>query len=80
MITPAYRIMAHANSGYEALLCLVCNRISWNPNDVKQRYCGACHQCLDDVPADYVQGQVRGVAPTFMLVPAEQEEQRDEPS
>ncbi|WP_233854149.1 hypothetical protein [Paraburkholderia sp. HD33-4] len=28
--------------------CRLCGRISWNPNDVEQRYCGACHVFHDD--------------------------------
>jgi len=23
--------------------CPVCGRTSWNPNDARERYCGACH-------------------------------------
>lgn len=26
-----------------AILCLVCGLISYNPNDVKEKYCGHCH-------------------------------------
>ena len=28
----------------EAILCLRCNRVSHNPSDISERYCGACHQ------------------------------------
>lgn len=28
--------------------CLACGAVSWNPHDVEQRYCGACHRVLDD--------------------------------
>ncbi len=27
--------------------CLICDRVSWNQNDVKEKYCGACHQYHD---------------------------------
>jgi len=27
----------------QAILCGVCKYISWNPNDVKEGYCGKCH-------------------------------------
>jgi hypothetical protein len=27
----------------KSITCLICNRISHNPNDVKHRYCGCCH-------------------------------------
>lgn len=29
--------------------CLVCKRTSWNPNDVKNKYCGGCHRYHDDL-------------------------------
>ena len=28
----------------KAIKCLVCNLTSWNKNDVKEKYCGGCHQ------------------------------------
>jgi hypothetical protein len=28
--------------------CLTCMRVSWNPNDVAQRYCGFCHVFHED--------------------------------
>jgi len=31
----------------EGLKCLVCERTSWDKNDVKNRYCGNCHQYHD---------------------------------
>jgi hypothetical protein len=31
------------------LTCPICGRTSYNPNDLAERYCGACHLCLDDV-------------------------------
>jgi hypothetical protein len=30
-----------------AILCFTCGRISHNPNDVEQKYCGACHRFHD---------------------------------
>ena len=33
--------------GGQALKCLKCGMVSYNPNDVKQRYCGKCHEFLD---------------------------------
>ena len=32
--------------------CLVCGRTSWNENDVKNRYCGNCHQYHDIMERD----------------------------
>jgi hypothetical protein len=32
----------------KALMCLQCGMVSHNPDDVAQRYCGACHEFLDD--------------------------------
>jgi len=32
-----------------SLTCPFCGRVSYNRNDVTQRYCGACHRFLDDV-------------------------------
>jgi hypothetical protein len=28
--------------------CSRCERVSYNPNDAEQRYCGQCHAFLDD--------------------------------
>lgn len=33
----------------EWILCLRCGLRSYNPNDVKQRYCGHCHIFHDDL-------------------------------
>ncbi len=30
-----------------AIMCLKCGAVSHNANDVKQRYCGSCHEFLD---------------------------------
>jgi len=31
-----------------ALVCLECLQVSFNPNDIAQKYCGACHCFLGD--------------------------------
>lgn len=31
-----------------SIRCHICNRVSHNLNDVKHRYCGNCHQFLQD--------------------------------
>ena len=28
----------------KAIKCLECERVSWHPEDVRQRYCGNCHK------------------------------------
>jgi hypothetical protein len=30
--------------------CETCGRVSYNPNDIEQKYCGACHKFADDPP------------------------------
>lgn len=49
--TARYTIVAFPQG--TALCCLDCLRqrkvaMSWNPNDVENRYCGSCHRFLDD--------------------------------
>lgn len=50
MITQAYRILMIGVP--PALLCLLCNRISHNPNDIENLYCDHCKRFLKDVPED----------------------------
>ena len=33
----------------KAIKCLICERTSWNPNDVSQRYCGCCRAYHSDM-------------------------------
>jgi len=33
----------------KAIRCNVCSLTSWNPNDVKHRYCGNCHKYHADM-------------------------------
>jgi hypothetical protein len=51
LITHAWRII-HIQ-GEQVLLCLLCDRYSWNPHDRANRYCGFCHEWLDIVPEDF---------------------------
>ena len=51
MITHAWRIIRI--QGEQVLLCLLCDRYSWNPHDRANHYCGFCHEWLDTVPGDY---------------------------
>jgi hypothetical protein len=43
-----YRLIRVEALGRMAILCLVCMRLSHNPNDVANRYCGKCHRFHDD--------------------------------
>jgi predicted amidophosphoribosyltransferase len=31
--------------------CPRCGSVSYNPNDIRERYCGRCHAFVDDPPA-----------------------------
>lgn len=41
-----YKLLAD-NSG---IICLTCGRLSRNSNDVRERYCGACHRFHEVTP------------------------------
>jgi hypothetical protein len=51
MITDAYRLLTLA--GEPALLCLLCNAVSFHPQDIDFTYCAACHVWLERVPRTY---------------------------
>lgn|SRR5574341_913304 len=51
MMTHAYRVLAL--QGQPALLCLLCDRVSYHPEDIAQCYCGWCHVFLKTVPMFY---------------------------
>lgn len=63
MITKAWRIIERTHT--PALLCLLCDRLSYNPNDIKEHYCGACHAFLDDVPRDFIRPEERPTLETI---------------
>jgi len=45
-----YVILIGARPGLPpAIKCLICERVSYNPNDIAQRYCGFCHHFHEDV-------------------------------
>lgn len=52
MVTKPWRILRIA--GQEVLLCLLCDRYSANPNDIKALYCGCCGVWLQTVVDDYM--------------------------
>ncbi len=46
---------------HRGIRCLVCRRTSWNRNDVKNEYCGGCHQYHSIMAADpQVRAQLLG--------------------
>lgn len=34
------------NEEGKSIVCLKCGMVSWNPNDVKNKYCGNCHEFI----------------------------------
>lgn len=40
---PSYQLGETPVSGEPWILCLRCNRKSYNKNDIEQKYCGNCH-------------------------------------
>lgn len=50
MSEPFYSIVTEGTQGRHGLLCRVCERVSWNPTDVTQRYCGRCQLFLERTP------------------------------
>jgi hypothetical protein len=67
-VQPKYKIAEDGGS----IICLACGCTSFNPNDVKMRYCAACHSWLDsacdfcsersEFARDYIaESQIKGV-------------------
>ncbi len=46
----SYRLVKSAFAHRSALgiQCLVCGRISYHPEDIRERYCGSCHRFHED--------------------------------
>lgn len=42
-----------------SITCWVCGRTSWNPEDVRYGYCGACHDTTAPTPCPTCQGDRR---------------------
>lgn len=36
------------NNGQPSITCTDCGMTSYNPNDIKHKYCGNCHKWHDD--------------------------------
>ena len=75
MITKPYRILTYRDR--PCILCLVCNWISHNPNDVAHRFCGHCDLFLDDLPEMIRGDNVEGRAPGLLLEGPEQGAKRE---
>jgi len=43
-----YSISKSEKSGLNRIMCLTCGRVSHNPNDVANKYCGHCHIFHED--------------------------------
>ena len=71
MITPPFRLFTYG--GYTGILCLACNRLSWNVNDVQHHYCGHCHVFLDDLPEMLRCDNVQAGKASLSLLEAESE-------
>lgn len=48
-----YELVTDERTGTPGIKCRLCGRISWNPNDVRQRYCGACYIFLEQYAEDF---------------------------
>lgn len=45
--TKATYEIIQGKGGFSAIKCLNCGRTSYNLNDIRERYCGYCHQFHD---------------------------------
>lgn len=43
-----YLVLDLTNEG-RSIRCLICGAISYNPNDVRERYCAFCHRFHDEM-------------------------------
>ncbi len=45
-----YQLVRTVSNGrsYLGIKCLLCGLVSYNLNDIRQRYCAACHRFHDD--------------------------------
>lgn len=42
-------VLLEGKDGQRAIKCLACLLVSYNRNDVEQRYCGHCHKFHEDL-------------------------------
>jgi hypothetical protein len=40
--------LVKTGKGYLGIKCLICGLVSYNLNDIRQRYCGQCHRFHED--------------------------------
>lgn len=78
MLTAPYRILRF-HRDWPCLLCLVCNRWSYTPTDVQQRYCRWCHLFLDDLPEAFTPDLPAGRSPGRRLAGEEPEPEEAPP-
>ena len=67
MVTLPWRIIRI--QGQKALFCLLCDKYSFNPNDIALRYCGYCGVWLATVP-DHWQRPDEELMPFVVYRPA----------
>jgi hypothetical protein len=48
-----------------SITCLLCGRTSWNPNDVREKYCSGCHKYLEPETQDFFDDFERRVIPAM---------------
>jgi hypothetical protein len=50
-ISPSYELGTGPTSGDPYIKCFMCGHLSFNPNDIRDRYCAYCHVFHQDPPA-----------------------------
>jgi hypothetical protein len=55
---PTYFRIRERESGLPAIYCKCCGMISYNPNDIRQAYCGHCHCFHADMARNTTQQQL----------------------
>lgn len=50
MEAPRY-IIEIAENGRASITCRHCGHVSWNPKDVAEKYCAACHVFHEELPS-----------------------------
>jgi hypothetical protein len=64
MITKAWRFVRVGPM--HGLLCLLCDRVSFNPHDMVHHYCSACHLFLDDVAPGHLRPEEEAAFPPIL--------------
>ncbi len=68
-----YRLVkaAFAHRSALGIQCLVCGRISYHPEDIRERYCGSCHRFHEDAEEISARRGTLGNAPPSRTAGAE---------